>query len=60
MCVNKEAGLVILLKMTVNKVVQIKYNFDASDPQKLHQMAPLSIQIKFFKKNLRGNAPRPH
>ena len=31
--------------MTVNKVVQMKYNFDASDPPRLHQMTPLSIQI---------------
>ena len=41
----KTAGLVFLLKMTVNKVVQMKYNFDASDPPRLQQMTPLSIQI---------------
>ena len=44
-CVNKEACLVILLKVMVNKVKQMKYNFDASDPPRLHQIAPLSIQI---------------
>ena len=54
---NKEAGLGILLKVTVNKVAQVKYNFDASDPPILHQMAPSSMQIS--KKFLRGNAPRP-
>ena len=41
----KKARLVILSKMMVNKVVQMKYNFDAYDPPRLHQMAPLSIQI---------------
>jgi len=54
LCVNTEAGLVILLQMTVNKVVQIKYNFDALDPPWLHQMAPLSFQ---FSKNFWGGMP---
>ena len=26
-------------------VVQTKYNFDVSDPPRLHQMAPLNVQI---------------
>ena len=32
LCVNAEEGLVILLQMTINEVVQMKYNFDALDP----------------------------
>ena len=32
LCVNTEEGLVILLQMTINEVVQMKYNFDALDP----------------------------
>ena len=39
-------------------VVKMKYNFDASDPPRLHQMAPLSVQIS--KKFLRVNAPNGH
>ena len=57
-CVNKEAGLVILLKMMVNKVVQIKFNFDASDPPQT--AANGTFEHPNFKNFLRGNAPRPH
>ena len=45
--------MVILLKIIASKVKQLKYNFDASDPPRLHQMAPLSIQ-----NFLTGNTPR--
>ena len=54
-CVNKEARLVILLKMTVNKVVQMKYNFDASDPQ----TAPNgTFEHPNFNKNSEGEFPQ--
>ena len=32
LCVDTEEGLVILLQMTINEVVQMKYNFNALDP----------------------------
>ena len=55
-CVNIAAHLVILLKMMVNNVVQMKYNFDPSDHPRLHQMAPLSIEIS---KIFWGMPPEP-
>ena len=32
LCVDTEEGLVILLQMTINEVVQMKCNFNALDP----------------------------